>query len=231
MQDEDKLDVGEWFYTSGEDRVFPRGFPVGTVISSQPGSPGQGMRDVKLNLSGQPGGAEAVLVVLEGIHQDIPAGPVAPDTHVVTLPMPPSEKGGDGTAVEQVQTEADKIVGKYQALGKDENHVYGAIGSNLPNFNPPRTHPSETAAQSTTAEPASAASRPLGSEPGVGAPAAPAPIEKTTLTKTASIPTPAHSAPVPAQTAPLPLGSPRRKPAAAATTPDAPKSQAAQPQL
>ena len=28
---EEKVSVGDWFYTSGDDRVFPRGFPVGQV--------------------------------------------------------------------------------------------------------------------------------------------------------------------------------------------------------
>src|SRR5436309_8562774 len=37
IQNEDKVDIGESFYTSGEDRVFPKGFPVGKVVSSQPG--------------------------------------------------------------------------------------------------------------------------------------------------------------------------------------------------
>ena len=102
VQDEDKLDGGEWFYTSGEDRVFPRGFPVGTVTSSQPGAPGAGMRDVKLNLSGQPGGAEAVLVVLDGIHQEIPNGPAMADANAVTLPLPPGEsKDKERRAVER----------------------------------------------------------------------------------------------------------------------------------
>ncbi len=32
---EDKVEVGEWFYTSGDDRIFPRGFPVGVVTSVQ----------------------------------------------------------------------------------------------------------------------------------------------------------------------------------------------------
>ena len=27
----DKVEVGEWFYTSGDDRIFPRGFPAGVV--------------------------------------------------------------------------------------------------------------------------------------------------------------------------------------------------------
>jgi rod shape-determining protein MreC len=188
VQDEDKLDVGEWFFTSGEDRLFPRGFPVGTVISSQPGGPGQGMRDVKLTLSGQPGGAEAVLVVLEGIHQEIPNGPVMADVHVAPLPLPPGGAGAkDAPATEQVQTEADKIVSRYQALGNEENHVYGAVGSAVPNFNPPKNNP---------------------------APAATDPAQTTSVQATSPQGTPAQSTAPALQTpppAPLPLGSPRKK--------------------
>jgi len=200
VQDEDKLDTGEWFFTSGEDRVFPRGFPVGTVISSQPGGPGQGMRDVKLTLSGQPGGAEAVLVVLEGIHQDIPNGPVMADVHVAPLPLPQGEKDGSGSAVDQVQTEADKVVGKYQAIGKEENHVYGAIGSNVPDFNPQKTAPPAPATSATT--------------PAV------APVVKP------ATPAVVQPAPVPA----LPLGSPKRKSPATTSTqaPVTPSPQAPQ---
>lgn len=200
VQDEDKLDVGEWFFTSGEDRLFPRGFPVGTVISSQPGAPGQGMRDVKLALSGQPGGAEAVLVVLEGVHQEIPSGPVMADVHVAPLPLPPGQKDGNSSSVEQVQTEADKIVGKYEALGKEENHVYGEVGSSVPNFNPPKTTPAPAAAP----------------VPQSGAPQAAAPVPVT----------PAAQAPPPA---PLPLGSPRRKTTTTATTTEAPAPPGRQP--
>ena len=29
IQNGDKVDMSEWFFTSGEDRVFPKGFPVG----------------------------------------------------------------------------------------------------------------------------------------------------------------------------------------------------------
>jgi rod shape-determining protein MreC len=101
---------------------------------------------VKLALSGQPGGAEAVLVVLEGVHQEIPTGPAMADVHVAPLPLPPGQKDNANAAVEQVQTEADKIVGKYQALGKEENHVYGAVGSGVPNFNPAKSAAVPTAA-------------------------------------------------------------------------------------
>ena len=31
VPNEEKVDPGEWFYTSGDDRVFPKGFPVGVA--------------------------------------------------------------------------------------------------------------------------------------------------------------------------------------------------------
>ena len=41
---EEKVEPGEWFYTSGDDRIFPRGFPVGVVKAVRPGQPFQGDR-------------------------------------------------------------------------------------------------------------------------------------------------------------------------------------------
>jgi rod shape-determining protein MreC len=132
IQEEEKVAPGEWFFTSGEDRIFPKGFPVGTVISVQPG---QGMKEVKLNLSGAPGGVEEVLVVLQGVHQPIPVGPVVEDAASKALPPPPAEPGSDGKQPKMTQTEADKVVQKYEQIGKDQNHVYGALAAGLPNFN------------------------------------------------------------------------------------------------
>jgi rod shape-determining protein MreC len=136
IQNEEKVDPGEWFFTSGEDRIFPKGFPVGTAVSVQPG---QGMKDISLNLSGAPGGAEEVLVVLEGKHEQIPEGPIVDQASAQLLPAPPSDgpsKGADNPA-EPVkrETEADKIKAQYDTIGKQENHVYGGYGSNLPDFN------------------------------------------------------------------------------------------------
>jgi len=194
VQDEDKLDTGEWFYTSGEDRVFPRGFPVGTVTSSQPGQPGQGMRDVKLSLSGAPGGVEAVLVVLEGIHQEIPTGPVMAESPVKTLPPPPekdADKNPDNDGAPRIQTDADKVVTKYQAIGKEEGHVYGAIGSAVPDFNHPKS---------------AAAAAPPSVTPAVDG-------ESEDSPDTAAAPAPAViKRPVVPKPEVLPLGSPRRKP-------------------
>lgn len=145
IQQEEKVAPGEWFFTSGEDRIFPKGFPVGTVISVQPG---QGMKEVKLNLSGAPGGVEEVLVVLQGVHQPIPVGAVVEDAATKALPPPPAEPGNDSKQPKMTQTEADKVVQKYQQIGKDQNHVYGGLASGLPNFN---AKPNASAAPGTAA--------------------------------------------------------------------------------
>jgi rod shape-determining protein MreC len=203
IQNEDKVDVGEWFFTSGEDRIFPKGFPVGRVVSAEPG---QGMKNVALNLSGAPGGADEVLVVLKGIHQPIPAAPVAENTPVTTLMAPAPELETEGAETPKPQTAADKIVQKYAEIGKQENHVYGGVGSAIPNFNAkPASTPKQTPAPATT-------------------PAAP----KTATNTTAAAPNrPAilgarPNAPAAGQTTKpepvLPLGAPRRRPPASEPT-------------
>ncbi|MGH9614898.1 MAG: rod shape-determining protein MreC, partial [Bryobacteraceae bacterium] len=69
VQNEEKVDVGEWFYTSGYDRVFPRGFPVGqaSVVRN-----GRSVKEIYIRPSGLIGGLEEVLIVLRGVHQAIP---------------------------------------------------------------------------------------------------------------------------------------------------------------
>jgi rod shape-determining protein MreC len=194
IQDGDQVEVGEWFFTSGEDRIFPKGFPVGTVVSV---ALGQGMKDVKLNLSGAPGGVEEVLVVLQGVHQEIPVGPVIDDSAAKMLPPPPSEKGNDGSQPGTVQTEADKVVQRYQQIGKDQGHVFGALASGVPNFN----------AKAPAPAPAQTAKPPA--NPTLGA----APSGPVSPPKTVA-PRPASPRPV------LPLGSPRpQEPATGAQPP------------
>jgi rod shape-determining protein MreC len=200
IQNEDKVDPGEWFYTSGEDRIFPKGFPVGTVVSSQPG---QGMRDIRLNLSGAPGGAEEVLVVLQGVHRQIPAAPPVEHAAAKMLPAPPPENPTEATGVAaKPQTEADKIVEKYQALGKAQNHEFGAYGSNVPNFNAKAEVPQIAKPVANLVPEPKPAVPPkpsiLGARPGAKIPEAVAPASKP-VTKSDS--------------EPALLGAPRRKPA------------------
>lgn len=222
IQNEEKVDKNEWFYTSGEDRIFPKGFPVGKVVSSDPG---QGMRDISLNLSGAPGGVEEVLVVLQGVHQAIPNTPVEEETAASMPPPPPDDETGKPEV--KPQTQADKIVQHYQELGKDQNHVYGGVGSNLPNFNvkpgaatqtaegktsTPAPSTAETKSPSSSSAPATASTAParpaiLGAPrtstqtPGAGTSSTavkPTVLKPETRTTTEDNPV-------------LPLGAPRRK--------------------
>jgi rod shape-determining protein MreC len=83
---EDKVDPGDWFYTSGDDRIFPRGMPVGVVKAVHPGQP---YREITLDPAGMAGGSpDDVLIVLEGVHQDIPDTPPATQ-QVYLAPAPP----------------------------------------------------------------------------------------------------------------------------------------------
>jgi rod shape-determining protein MreC len=40
VQNEEKVETGEWFYTSGDDRIFPKGMPAGQVTAVRPGISG-----------------------------------------------------------------------------------------------------------------------------------------------------------------------------------------------
>lgn len=217
IQNEEKVDKNEWFYTSGEDRIFPKGFPVGSVVSSEPG---QGMRDVSLNLSGAPGGVEEVLVVLQGVHQAIPAAPVEDENTAKMLPPPPDNDEADKPTVKP-QTEADKIIHHYADLGKDEGHVYGGLGSNMPNFNPkpaPKPAATDTNAGGTASDDNSApaaAPRPetVAPRPSVlGAPRTATSATTSTAPANSTATKPATPKRAPAEENPvLPLGAPRHK--------------------
>jgi rod shape-determining protein MreC len=145
---EDKVEPGDWFYTSGDDRIFPRGMPVGVVKSVRPGQP---YREITLDPSGMSRGSpEDVLIVVEGVHQDIPDTPPA-NQQVYLAPAPPPllEPAGtatgtaaapaDGSAPPAAAahpapgTEADKARAMYQKAADSEDIVLGggATGTNI----------------------------------------------------------------------------------------------------
>jgi rod shape-determining protein MreC len=223
IQNEETVQKGEWFYTSGEDRIFPKGFPVGTVSSVKPG---QFMKEIHLNLSGSPGSADEVLVVIEGIHQQIPTTPPQQQT-AKSLPPPPETAAGDQQSP-RLATEADKIKQRYEELGKQQNHQFGAVGSNMPNFNhlPAPAGSEAPAAGSSTSAPKPAEQKPPQPAPPARTVPAPRPVTppsgpsvlgarpqsrppeaapETRQTK------PAVSAPSASPGPALPLGAPRKK--------------------
>ncbi|HXK05805.1 MAG TPA: rod shape-determining protein MreC [Verrucomicrobiae bacterium] len=120
---EDKVDAGEWIYTSGDDRIFPRGFAVGQVKSVRPGQP---FKEILVEPSGMQRGLEDVLIIVEGVHQDIPETPpgiqpvyIAPAPPAAPNPTQPVQPGNPAG------TEADRLESAYKALGQAQGHDFG----------------------------------------------------------------------------------------------------------
>jgi len=81
---EEKVEPGEWFYTSGDDRIFPRGFPVGVVKAVRTAQP---FKEILVEPSAMARGIEDVLILIEGVHQPIPDSP--PVNQPVFIGSPP----------------------------------------------------------------------------------------------------------------------------------------------
>jgi rod shape-determining protein MreC len=136
VQSEEKVEVGELFYTSGDDRVFPKGMPVGQVKAVRPGTPFQ---EIILEPSGVQNGIEEVLIVLEGVHQQIPEMPSA-NTPVRLQSPPPADSAPAATPTAVAPgTDADRLRDRYKSLGAAQGHTFGEglPGSKPPDFNAP----------------------------------------------------------------------------------------------
>ena len=75
---ETKVSPGELVYTSGDDRVYPRGLPVGTVTRV---ARGVSFLDISVEPLAPLERLEEALIVAMGVHLDLPseAGPTAPE--------------------------------------------------------------------------------------------------------------------------------------------------------
>ena len=176
VQNEERVDVGEWFYTSGDDRIFPKGFPVGQVAAVQNGKT---FKEIYLTPSGMQGGAEEVLIVLQGVHQEVPAGELAAPGYRI-LPLPPDAVGQTPQGAPQpgsLATDADRLRAIYKQAGEDQKHVFGegVPGSKPPDFTKiPSVHGVPPPANGV---PAASAAQPgngtAAAASGTGAPASP----------------------------------------------------------
>jgi len=152
VQNEQVVEVGEWFYTSGDDRIFPKGHPMGTVIAVRPG---RTVKEILLSPSGLQNGLEDVLVILEGDHAPIPEAP-APNQSVFLQPLPPAESDQTDspttTRSRGAETDLDREVEHARRIGEDQKHVFGERGRGAPDFNKsPTTTPATSAPVSPTA--------------------------------------------------------------------------------
>jgi hypothetical protein len=183
------------------------------------------MKEIHLALSGSPNAVDEVLVILQGVHQQIPTTP--PQQHLAKpLPPPPDDTNG-GEQTPKLSTEADRIKQKYAAIGKEENHTFGGVGSNIPNFNVEKSAATQPQAGPAAASAQKPASTPV---PVTKAPENTAPAKRPTVNASnpafadalgarqpARTQAPQPQPPKPQTAAPakggesLPLGAPRKK--------------------
>ena len=167
VQNEEKVETAEWFYTSGDDRIFPKGMPAGQVTAVRPGG---SFLDITVEPRGLANGLEEVLIILEGVHQEIPdiktaAAPIylapPPPTEGAAAPPQTGATGGPN-ANSGLATDADKMREHYKEIGDAQGHKFGD--------NPPGTKAVDFNLQPKPAEKPGAAS--------AGAPSAPKPAPK-----------------------------------------------------
>ena len=148
---------GEPVFTSGDDRIYPRGFPVGEVARV---GPGRENREIYIRPFAQLHRLKEVLVVTFGVHEGLPrySRPQTPD---VLMPLPPSSvpadaplageaTDGNGQAPAALPsgevpsegpltplTDADSLRERYEAIGQAQRHRFGEgePGSVPPDFN------------------------------------------------------------------------------------------------
>lgn len=173
VPNEEKIAPGEKVYTSGEDRVYPKGLPVGVVSHAEPG---RDFEQITLQPSARLNRLEEVLVVTKGVHQDLPDSLPRAQVPAELLPTPPPDSRGDllGPAAPVVprpeayapETDADKLKKRYREIGAMQGHIFGegAPGSKPPDFNLGWTPPGAAAAQrpGPPANPATAHPTPTG---------------------------------------------------------------------
>jgi rod shape-determining protein MreC len=182
VQNEERVDPGEWFFTSGDDRIFPKGFPVGQAIAVRSGKTFQ---EIYVSPSGLQGGLEEVLIVLQGVHQQIPEGEIASQNYkILSAPPESGQEAPQATGQPAVMaTDADRLRDQYKQAGDSQHHTFGegTPGSTPPDFTkipgvragaPPSPNPARNGqVKPGTPQPANTAAAPTVPVPGsTGAP-------------------------------------------------------------
>jgi rod shape-determining protein MreC len=135
VQNEEKVDPGEWFYTSGEDRIFPKGIPVGQATAVRTGKT---FKEIHVSPVGLQTGLDEVLIILQGVHQQIPDFESASQTYKLqALPQESDQEAAQGTGqASALATDADRLRDQYKQSGDTQHHTFGegTPGSTPPDF-------------------------------------------------------------------------------------------------
>ena len=217
MSDE-KVEPGEEVITSGGDRIFPKGLPVGKVVSVEPG------KDLFLNIRVVPSArldqVEEVLIVTK-ITERMPdgkdLGPLrASDILAERLPTVPAKPEVDATGKPKPGAASGTTPGATPATGTAAAHAGAAA---TPAANKPATGSSTAAASKTNGAASAAHGAPSGTTAGsAGAPKAPKPAAASGTRPAGTVAKPLNgtgtaTAPHANTSAPAPGPSPANRPA------------------
>ncbi|MBI1355226.1 MAG: hypothetical protein GC160_12835 [Acidobacteria bacterium] len=179
VEHEVKVSIGEEVLTSGEDRIFPKGLPVGRVTRVESGTDFQEIYAVPYAPLDR---LDEVLVIVEGVHEELP--PRRPQLPETLLPLPPLEPSAPGETLTEAAppddrnpaqrpqgllTDADRIKKRYRDIAASQGVRLGEakIGAGPPDFNAGAPVEGETEPAAPTAEPAPAPGAPTSSAPAV----------------------------------------------------------------
>jgi rod shape-determining protein MreC len=180
IRNEQPLEKDEWFYTSGEDRIFPRGLRVGQALSIKDGQEG---KEIEIRPVALDADFEEVLILLDAVHGQIPE-PATPSNPAVQVlappPQDPNAPAGDpaspavpGGAPGAFNTDADRLREHYKKVIESQGFQVGTTPYRAPDFNrqpaaaPPPAQPSTSA----TPDGESPAGKPQPVQPATGKPA------------------------------------------------------------
>lgn len=168
VQNEEKVEPDEMFYTTGEDRVFPKGQAVGRVVSV---SAGPTFKQIEIVPAAIKNELEEVLIVLEAVHQEIPPPPASPE-RINLIPAPPGTDKDTGAIVPAgtpssglLMTDADRVAARYRAIEDQRGVKLGAFGSSPPSFATIPALPGKESPPRPSAPPATAAPKPASAKP------------------------------------------------------------------
>ena len=145
IRDDVDVAVGELIYTSGDDRVYPKGLPVGKVTRVEAGSEFQ---RIHVAPAARLDRLDEVLVVLSGVHESIPEHPRPQTPRFLMEPPDPATAASEERAAageprdlppdsRNLLTDADRVREHYRAVAAAQGHVFGegGPGSATPDFN------------------------------------------------------------------------------------------------
>jgi len=91
---DENVQVGEKVYTSGEDRIYPKGLPVGTISAVQAGSP---FKQITVQPLVRLNRLEEVLVVIQGVDVE-PSSPALKEAASAEMTAPAANVGAKTTS-------------------------------------------------------------------------------------------------------------------------------------